>query len=234
MKKISALTTLVLLLSIVGIANIQTSNGELSPSPEKPEDEQFFIHHTFWAFGGFFPICLFEATSGDYVQFTISSVNSDPDRPDDKYIIELIIGGTNHSTTVIYGTQFREIIRLNHSDTYNITSAKHPFYSSVIIDGEVTVHHHPIPLATNAPSPFAAPSLSPTQTPTASNSTYSKSSPSPAVPELSWLAIIPLLVTILFAPIIIWHRKNINQNKFKREDTQVISPPVCGSKSNPQ
>jgi hypothetical protein len=207
MRKIGAFPLFVLLLSIPCVTNVQNINGELSPSPETPGDETFFVHNTFWAFGGFYPICIFEATSGDFIQLTISSVNSDPDRPDDKYIIELTITSTNHSTTVISGTQLREMIHLNYSDTYNMTADKHPFYSSVTINGEVTIHHHPIPLATNAPSPFTVPSLSPNSTSTVSNSTDSKSSPSATITEFSWLIIVPLLLSLFAVAVIIRHRK---------------------------
>jgi hypothetical protein len=181
------------------------TNGEILPSPETPEDEYFFVRHTFWAFGGFYPICFFTAQSGDCLELTISSINSDPDRPDDKYIIELLIASTNHSTTVLQGTQFRDTIRLNYSDTYNVTAAKHPFYSSVTISGEVTIHHHPVPLDTDTPP--TSPAIKPTLAPTESNSTNSNSSPQPTVPEFSTLAILPLSLLIIAAILYARHQK---------------------------
>jgi hypothetical protein len=225
MKKISAFTSLVLLLSIFYITNIQTINGEISPSPETPEDEHFFVHHTFWAFGGFYPVCSFKAASGDYIQFTVSSTNSDPDRPDDKYTIELQIASTNHPTTTIQGTQFRETVLLNYSDTYNITAAKHPFYSSVTISGEITIHHQSAPLTTNPPI-STVPTHKPTQNPTANNPTNSISSPSPAVPELSLLAILPLFLSGFVAVMLGIEKPLIEKNK--KGEMRVKSPPERG------
>jgi hypothetical protein len=186
MKKTCILLIIVSVIFISIFADINIINGEVSSTPEVLEDEKFIVHHTFWAFGGFYPICLFEAASGDFVQITISSINSDSDRPDDKYIIEFMISSTNHSTTVVQGTQFNEMIQLNYSDTYNITAAKHPFYSSVTISGDVTVHHHLVPLTNNTPLTSTVPSLEPTLTPTpySSNSTNSNfSTPSPSIPS---------------------------------------------------
>ena len=208
MGQIGKLPLFVLLLSILSIALIQNINGEISPSHEIPEDETFYVQHTFWAFGGFHPICVFEASSGDYIELSISSVNSDPDRPDDKYIIALTMTSTNHSTTNIRGTQFRQTIRLNYSDTYNITASKHPFYSSVTISGIVTIHHHSIPFATNASSPFAVPSLSPNSTIPTSNLNDQNSSPSPSIPEFSWMMIVPLFLSLFSIIVIIRHRRN--------------------------
>jgi hypothetical protein len=53
---------------------------------------------------------------------------------------------------------------------------------------------------------------SPTQTVTIPASSVSPN-PSPTVPELSWLVVIPLLITILPIALILRHRKTISQNK---------------------
>jgi hypothetical protein len=212
MKKTCILLLIVSVIFISVFADIKIINGEVSSTPEVLEDEQFIVLHTFWAFGGLYPICLFEAASGDFVQITISSINSDSDHPDDKYIIELMISSTNHSTTVVQGTQFNEMIRFNNSDTYNITAAKHPFYSSVMISGEVTVHHHLVPLTNNTPSTSTVPTLEPTLTPTpySSNSTNSNTStPSPSIPEFSWLTFLPIFIFTLSISTIVRLRKRL-------------------------
>ena len=193
MRKISAITILLLLSFALGIATIQTTKGDTSPCPKAVEDQTFLVHHTFWAFGGFYPVCSFEAAAGDYIQFTVTSTNSDPDRPQDKYIIELQIASTNHSTTTIQGTQFTNIIQLNYSDTYNITAAKQPFSNSVTINGKVTIHHQLLPATTNAPS--TSPSLNPALPPSESNSTNPNTGAS-SVPEFSALATLPLVLSL--------------------------------------
>lgn len=65
-------------------------------------------------------------------------------------------------------------------------------------------------------NPTANPTQQPTSTPTAtptqqtpSTSTSTAPSPSPPIPELSWLAIIPLMLSLLSLALILRHRKQI-------------------------
>jgi hypothetical protein len=179
MRKKCVLVILVSILFISALDNTQTIRAEISPTPTIPQQEHFIVQQTFWAFGGTYTTGSFSANSGDYFVLNISSVNVDPDHPDDHYIVELDIVNAKHGTSYISGTQFSQTIHLNYTDYYTITAEKHQFWSSAKISGELIVYHNPVPLVTDSPS---AP-LSQTSTPT--------------VPEFSWLAVFPLLASVL-------------------------------------
>jgi hypothetical protein len=64
----------------------------------------------------------------------------------------------------------------------------------------------PIPTPNTSPSPTATPNSTPTATPI----TQSTPSPTPAVPELSWYIVVPLLISVLSIAVLFKHRKTAN------------------------
>jgi len=205
MKKRVVLLIIVSLFFILLFTDVKTICGEVSPSPEVQEDERFYVYHTFWAFGGFYPICTFNANTGDYLKLNMSSVNADPNHPDDAYEVDLEITSANHGTTYVSGTWFSQSILLNYTDTYNITASKHPFWSSVRINGSIVVQHLTVSSEDKASSssiPPLNPTLEPTSFPSDSTGMANQSS---SAPELSWLAILPLFAAILTTALILKH-----------------------------
>ena len=215
MRKKCVLVILVSILFISALANTQTIRAEISPTPTIPQQEHFIVQQTFWAFGDTYAIGSFSANSGDYIVLNISSVNVDPDRPDDHYIVELDIVSAKHGTSYVSDTQFSQTIPLNYTDYYTITAEKHQFWSSVRISGELTVYHNPVPLATDSPSPTLTPEPTVSPTPYPSNSSNSNISPSPEVSELPLLAILSLLISLLFISVLlkVRHRKSASLSK---------------------
>ncbi len=215
MRKKCVLVILVSILFISALDNTQTIRAEFSPTPTIPQQEHFIVQQTFWAFGGTYAIGSFSANSGDYFVLNISSVNVDPDRPDDHYIVELDIVSTKHGTSYVSDTQFSQTIPLNYTDYYTITAEKHQFSSSVRISGELNVYHNPAPLATDSPSPTLTPKPTVSPTPYPSNSSNSNISPSPEVSELPLLAILSLLISLLFISVLlkVRHRKSASLSK---------------------
>ena len=203
MSKKWVLVILVSIFFIFALANTQTIRAEISPSPSFPQQEHFIVQQTFWAFGGTYTIGSFSANSGDYIELNISSVNVDPDRPDDHYIVELDIVSIKHGTSYVSDTQFSQTIPLNYTDYYTITAEKHQFWSSVRISGELTVYHNPVPFTTDSPFPTLIPEPIGSPTPYPSNSFNSNISPSPEVPELPLLAILSLLISSLFISVLL-------------------------------
>jgi hypothetical protein len=208
MRKRCVLVVLVSILFISAINYTHTIKGEISPSPTVLQQEHFIVQQTFWAFGGTYTIGSFSANSVDYIVLNISSVNVDPDRPDDHYIVELDIVSTKHGTSYVSDTQFSQTIPLNYTDYYTITAEKHQFWSSVKISGDLTVYHNPVPLVTDSPSPILTPEPTVFSTPNPSNSSNSNISPSPEVPEFPLLAILPLFIVAL-STIVILKRKEL-------------------------
>lgn len=165
----------------------------IAPTPSPSQDKQFRVQRTMWAFDGFHLLCTFTATAGDYIALNISSTNGDSNRPNDVWIVDLEITSVNHGKTFVEGTSFRQTISLNYSDTYNITIAKHPFYSTVIVTGTIDLHHNE---TTNSAS-----------NPTYSPSTNPSASPSPAVPE--YPTVITLTIILIATTMaVVLHRKN--------------------------
>jgi hypothetical protein len=179
MRKKCVFVILVSILFISALDNTQTFRAEISPTPTIPQQEHFIVQQTFWAFGGAYIIGSFNANSGDYIVLNISSVNVDPDRPDDRYVVELDIVSAKHGTSYVSDTQFSQTIMLNYTDYYTITAEKHQFWSSVRISGELTVYYNPVPLETPSPSPSPSPTPSPNPLHSPSISVPPSSSPTP-------------------------------------------------------
>ena len=195
MRKPFMFAILVLIICASTIVTAQAIRGEISASPTTPQSERFSVNKDFWAFSGSYRICSFGASSGDYIVLNISSINIDPDRPNDRYVVDLEIASINHGTFYVSGTQFTQTITLNYSDSYTITADKHQFWSSVKISGELTIYHNPVSIVTNSPSPSPVSTLKPTLLPTPYPSNSSE------VPEFPPLVILPLLIALF--PVIV-------------------------------
>lgn len=195
MRKPFVLAFVVLVICVSTIVNSQAIRGEISATLTNPQSERFSVSKEFWAFSGSYRICSFGTSSGDYIVLNISSINIDPDRPNDRYVVDLEIASINHGTFYVSGTQFTQTITLNYSDSYTITADKHQFWSSVRISGELTVYHNPVPIVTNSPSPSPVPTLKPTLLP------IPYPSNSPELPEFPPLVILPLLIALF--PVIV-------------------------------
>jgi hypothetical protein len=154
-----------------------------SPSLTATEDKHFSVQNTLWAFDGSHLVCSFTATSGDSVKLNIASANSDPNRPNDVYIVELEIASANHGTIYLSGTSFMQTIALNYSDTYTISVAKHPFYSTVTVSGTIDLHHNEITNPTPNPTYLPSPSPSPSPSPTPSNAPTPQQTAEPSQPK---------------------------------------------------
>ncbi len=193
--RIIVVLAVVVMLSIFSISTGIHSVQALVSSAS-PQSERFFINREFWAFGGTYVMGSFNANAGDYIVLNISSVNIDPDRPDDRYVVELGINSTKYGISYVSGTQFRQTISLNYTDYYTITAEKHQFWSSVKVSGEVTVYHNQM---TNSSSPVPAISF----TPNPSSSLNPDVSPTPEAPELPPLVILPTFILAVSTVIIL-------------------------------
>jgi hypothetical protein len=201
-----------LIMMFLLIFNLGVASCEISPSPVNQQNESFYVQHTFWAFAGIYPVYSFNANSGDQIELNISSVNADPDRPDDVYVVDLEIASGSHGTSFISGTGFTQIITLNYTDTYNITADKHQFFSSVTISGTITVYHQPKSQTTNTPLPTSTPTIKATMSPLPNTSTNSSYSPSttPSIPEFQAIAILLLLASMLCVAFTLRKRKQLS------------------------
>lgn len=163
--------------------NVNAIQAQTSATSEPTK--QFSINKEFWAFAGTYVIGSFNATAGDYLVLDISSVNIDPDRPDDRYSVEIVINSTSHGLSYVSGSQFRQTVSLNYTDSYTIYAQKFPFSSSVRVSGAVTVVHN---------SSAVGPAISVTPNPT---SLPPKASPTPEVPEIPFLVLAVFTIAII-------------------------------------
>ena len=115
----------------------------------------------------------------------------------------------------VYGSTTGNIIAINNwwgtSDPSVINQTIYDHKNNYNV-GTVTT----VPIL-NSPNPDALPNPNattstptPTSSPTSTLITPSTQSPTPTVPELSWLAVIPLIVGVLSIAVIIRHRKTAN------------------------
>ena len=74
-------------------------------------------------------------------------------------------------------------------------------------------------------TPIKTPTTSTTAKPTASPIPTANSSPTPTVPEVSWLAILPLLLSIFSAVVVLRHRKTRNQKNNPQQKKRRLQTP---------
>ena len=106
--------------------------------------------------------------------------------------IEVIAGHDYEVFNIIEGW----IINGTESGWSNIQTISIP-------DGSVSITPFSNPTPTQTPISTSSPTPTPSQTPTAT----------PAIPEFSWLAILPLFVSVLFISLMLRHRKTNNLNQ---------------------
>ncbi|MFB3890137.1 MAG: Kelch repeat-containing protein [Candidatus Bathyarchaeia archaeon] len=105
---------------IVGVANL----------------EHFPVEKTFGGFAGTVCFAAFNASRGDWIDLNISSFG------DYGYEVILTVAGAQHGEVFnATDTGFTQTVNLEQEDTYNVTLAKRPFYSTVTVNGEINVHH---------------------------------------------------------------------------------------------
>ncbi|MDP4117538.1 MAG: hypothetical protein Q8903_15495 [Bacteroidota bacterium] len=132
------------------------------------EEQRFTINQKLWAFDGYHPVCSFNATANDYLEFNTLAVNSDPERPSDVFLAEFKIESINHGASYVSGNMLSQKVNLNYTDTYTVFVAKHPFYATITVTGTIDVKSNDNTInPTNSPSltPTLSPELSPTPSP---------------------------------------------------------------------
>jgi hypothetical protein len=161
-------------------------------------DTHFALRQTLWAFDGYHLVGSFNATANDYLDFNIVSTNSDKDRPNDVFTVEFKIESNIHGTSYVSGTTFNQKVSLNYTDTYAISVAKFPFYSSVTVVGSIDLRR----------SDLATP------TPTQSNNTTLQpaintgAEPPQTEPILIVLIVVVSIFTVLaVAGLLVYHKK---------------------------
>jgi len=145
-KRVKSIIILLLVLSLVLVSlggEVQIINGKDSLAPATIQDEHFIVQKVLYVFHGYELLCSFNAKRGYWVELNISSTG------DYSYEVILDITSANHGLIFnarAYGgvevSNFTQIVNLNYDDSYNITVAKHPFYSTVKISGTIDLYHN--------------------------------------------------------------------------------------------
>jgi len=145
-KKSASMLVPLLFLSFVLVSlgdKVQIINGKDSLAPATIQDEHFIVQKVLYVFHGYELLCSFNAKRGYWVELNISSTGDYP------YEVILDITSANHGLIFnarAYGgvevSNFTQIVNLNYDDSYNITVAKHPFYSTVKISGTIDLYHN--------------------------------------------------------------------------------------------
>ena len=124
---------------------------------------------------------------------------------------------SNQSTTDIFGYGSGRTIVVNPTFLYyvNVSNLTNGYHKLVVTanlhsTGSITFTDSspPVKFLVEKSTPTLTSEPSPSQTPTAMPT--SKPITSPTVPELSWLAIVPLLLSVFAVAILVMHRKNAN------------------------
>jgi parallel beta-helix repeat protein len=145
-KRVKSIIILLLVLSLVLVSlggKVQIINGKDSLAPATIQDEHFIVQKVLYVFHGYELLCSFNAKSGYWVELNILSTGD--------YPYEVILGITSANHGLIFNARaygsvevsnFTQIVNLNYDDSYNITVAKHPFYSTVKISGTIDLYHN--------------------------------------------------------------------------------------------
>jgi hypothetical protein len=207
MKDLALILTAIIFLSLP-LYSMQSTNAQQTSDADK----HISVHEYSGGFRTYMYIGSFNASSGNYVGVDLST--SSTTRRTYNEIEVQIVGATTGLAYDVRAIRFAETFQLNNDDTYNITIVKHtPFYDDLTVSGEITIYHRLVALRTNPPSPSPIPTLKPTLSPTAIPSPSPLPTPSitltpsPTVPEFSWLTILPLFVSALFIAVKLRHRK---------------------------
>jgi hypothetical protein len=170
-------------------------NPSLTASPFSPRvQERFVISNTLYAFQGSKFLCSFNATAGSWVELnmTLSGDNS--------FVTIFEVTSNNHgsiSNSTVYGnvgvSNYTQKVYFNYDDTFNITVAKHPFFSTVTIKGTIDLYRIE-PIDTPAP---------PTNLPLPSSTLQ----PSPSVPEFPCWIILGLFLATTMLTVVFFKNK---------------------------
>lgn len=170
-------------------------------------DTHLALRQTLWAFNGYHLVGSFTATANDYLEFNIVSTNSDKDRPDDVFIVEFKIESSIHGTSYVSGTTFNQKVNLNYTDTYTISVAKFPFFSTVTVVGSIDLYRSD--LVTPTPTQSNIPTLQPTVN-TGSQVNYS-------VNPLVYVTGIIAIVIVSIAGLLVYFKKHKTQSNLLKE-----------------
>lgn len=158
--------------------------------------KHFLVQKVVYAFDVGGPLCSFNATSGSMVNISLSTTG------DDSYQTIFRVIRNNHGivfSSSIGGnrevTNFNQTVTLDYDDSYNISVAKHPFYTTVKINGVVDLYLKEETNATNVP-------------------TYS---PSPTIPEYPALIITSFFLIITSLWILIVTKKKEKKKEVEYE-----------------
>ena len=130
--------------------------------------EHFIINNTLYAFQGSELLCSFNVTAGCWVELNLTATG------DNSFETIFEVASSDHGlvfNSTIYGSvgtsDLVQTVNFNYDDSYNITVAKHPFYSTVTIRGTIDVFSREL---LTSPSPTVTPTLSPSSSPSPSDS----------------------------------------------------------------
>lgn len=146
-------------------------------------DEKIIVQKYSDGFGTYLDVGSFNASPGNYVGVYLFTSSSSTNYSE----IEVQVVGQNSGTAFdVRATNFNQVFQINSDDTYKITIIKQsPFYDDLTVSGEIIVHHYPMVITTNQPSPSPTltqtPSPSPIPTSTNSASPIPLLSPSPTI-----------------------------------------------------
>ena len=197
------LTTLFALALLVFPVEAQVINGQNSPAAVQ---EQFIVQKKVYAFDGGALLCSFNATAGCRVELNLTSSGDYPY----EIIFEIVsnIHGQifNFSTYGDESTNFNQAVNLNYDDSYNITVTKHPFYSTVTINGIIDLYRIES-INSTVPPTYLPSSSSPAPSPNTTSNTTPTPIPTASVPEFpSWI-ILPLFIVATLLAIVYVRKK---------------------------
>jgi hypothetical protein len=188
--------TLTIIFFVSAICVIQSVNAQQSI-----QDQYFAVHEYSGGFRTYMPICSFNASIGNCVGIDLSTSGVDTSGGKGGYgMVEVQV--VSSKSGVVYdktASSFSETFQLNQDDTYNVTLIKqNPFYDDLTVTGQIALYYHTVPLSKINPTPSVTitATMEPTTNPTASPTTNLAVNPSPSVPEMSWFAILPLLLSM--------------------------------------
>jgi hypothetical protein len=175
LSEVFVLTLLPFLISAVAGVQFVTAAEDSRLASAPIHDEHFVVQKVLGGFAGTVCVGSFNASNGYWVELNIASFSNDP------YEVIVKITSANHGEIFhARGSTFTQTVSLYYEDSYNITIAKHAFYSTVTVSGKIDVYHGelPAPTPTQIPSPTASPT--PTVTPYPTLDPTITPSPSPA------------------------------------------------------
>jgi hypothetical protein len=165
-----------------------TSTPKVTPSPTPSfsysprAQKQFAVNNTMYAFHSSELLCSFNATAGCWIELNLTVTGDYPF--DTVFEVSSNTHGVIFNSTIYQSSASNNLTQtfvLNYDDSYNVTVTKQSFYSTVTIKGTIN-------LVNQEPS----------------------TTPSPAVPELSYCTVVILVVLATTVIIVVLKRKAKN------------------------